>query len=181
MTTPAAPQPNPYGTANPYGTTNPYGPTNPPHGAPAGMQAPAHPGAPAWEHGAPFCRSCGAQPAAKVTFRAHQGLLIMMRFQKVEGPFCKSCGTSVARQMTTATMGLGWWSPFSLVFFSPFTLIWNLVAGRKLAALTPPGPALPGGTRLPEGKPVHQRPMAYLAIAPLIWAGWVITNIITHA
>ncbi|MFB6614136.1 hypothetical protein ACFCV9_07950 [Streptomyces sp. NPDC056367] len=187
MTTPSAPQPNPYGQPNPYAQPNPYGQPNPyaqpnpSYGAPSGTQAPAHPGAPAWQPGVPICRSCGAQPAAEVTVRAHMGLLIVMRFFKVDGPFCKSCGTSVVRDMTTNTLGMGWWSPFSLVFFSPFTLIWNLVVSRKLAALPAPGPAMPGASPRPEGKPVLHRPMAYLAIAPLIWVGWVITNIITHA
>ncbi|MFE2166700.1 hypothetical protein ACFXB3_16815 [Streptomyces sp. NPDC059447] len=177
MSTPPAPQPNPYAQQAPYAQPNPS------HGAPTGMQAPAHPGAPAWQPqpGTPFCRSCGAQPAAPMTVRSHAGFLIVMRFHKVEGPFCKSCGTSVVRQMTTNTLALGWWSPFSLVFFSPFTLIWNLVVSRKVAALPAPGPAMPGATPLDEGKPVLQRPMAYLAIAPVIWVGWVITNIITHA
>ncbi|WP_329155811.1 hypothetical protein OIU91_41265 (plasmid) [Streptomyces sp. NBC_01456] len=169
MTTPAAPQPSS------------FGPPNPSYGAPAGMQAPAHPGATAWQPGAPICRNCGAQPAVAVTVRAHQGLLIVMRFHKLDGPFCKACGTAVVRQLTTNTLGLGWWSPLSLVIFTPFTLIWNLVVSHKLAALPQPGPALPGASRLQEGKPVLRRPMAYLAIAPLIWAGWVIYNIITHA
>ncbi|WP_411133728.1 hypothetical protein [Streptomyces sp. C10] len=31
--------------------------------------------------------------------RAHQGLLIMMRFHELDGPFCRSCGRSVVRQI----------------------------------------------------------------------------------
>ena len=129
----------------------------------------------------PNCRICGAQPAAAVSIRAHQGLLLMMRFRKIEGPFCRLCGTAFLRELTTQTLWQGWWSPLSLVFINAFTLVWNLVASRKLAALAPPGPTAPGATRIREGKPVHQRPMAYVAIAPAIWAGWVITNIIIHA
>jgi hypothetical protein len=145
------------------------------------MQTPTHAGIPAWQPTALTCRICEARPAATVTVRAHQGLLFMMRFHTVDGPFCRTCGTAVVRDLTTKTLWQGWWSPFSLVFFSPFTLVWNLFASRKLAELSPPGPTAPGTTRIPEGKPVHQRPMAYIAIVPLIWATWFINGMITHA
>lgn len=161
MATPA-PQPAPFDSA--YAAP----------GSPGAAQVPAHPGTSA-------CRLCGAQPAAQIAVRAHQGLLLMMRFHKIDGPFCRPCGTAAVRELTAKTLWQGWWSPFSLVFFSPFTLVWNLVASRKLTALPPPGPTAPGATRLQGGKPVHQRPMAYVAIIPLVWAVWFITDMITHA
>ncbi|MGW1615684.1 hypothetical protein ACWCQZ_40800 [Streptomyces sp. NPDC002285] len=99
--------------------------------------------------------------------RAHQGLLLMMRFHKILGPLCRSCGTALVPDLTIKTLWQGWWSPFSLVFFSPFTLVWNLVVSCRLAALPIPGPPAPGATRVQEGKPVHQRPMAYVATLPL--------------
>ncbi|WP_066935184.1 hypothetical protein [Streptomyces sp. NBRC 110611] len=116
-------------------------------------------------------------PAATVTVRAHQGLLIMMRFQKLEGPFCRTCGTAVFRQMTAATLALGWWSPFSLVFFTPFTLIWNALARTKLNKLTEPAPGQPG-QQLDPGTPVLRRAVSYVALLPLAWAIWVIAHII---
>ena len=172
MSTPA-PQPN----------TNASAYTPPPWAKPvpetaSASAASAHPG---WHNGVLACRICGAQPAAVVTVRAHQGLLLMMRFHKIDGPFCRSCGTALVRELTGKTLWQGWWSPFSLVFFSPFTLVWNLVVSRKLAALPMPGPPAPGAARVQEGKPVHRRPMAYIAILPLIWAVWFITGMITHA
>ncbi|MFJ2627689.1 hypothetical protein ACIO6T_30885 [Streptomyces sp. NPDC087532] len=149
------------------------------HGVPTDSHASAHTGQ---QPGTPArCRACWAQPAANVTVRAHQGVLVVMRFHKVDGPFCRACGRAVIRRLTTATLCQGWWSPFSLVFFTPFTLVWNLVAHRKLAALTPPGPPIPGAERIPEGKPVHQRPLAYVAVVPLLWAVWFITGMVTHA
>ncbi|MCX4682111.1 hypothetical protein OG413_43810 [Streptomyces sp. NBC_01433] len=163
MTAPAA-QPSPF---------------DPAYAGQDGVQAPAH--HPGWQPAVPACRLCGAQPAAAVAVRAHQGLLLMMRFHKIDGPFCRSCGTAVVRELTTKTLWQGWWSPFSLVFFSPFTLVWNLLASRKLAALPAPGPPALGAARVQEGKPVHRRPMAYVAIVPLIWAVWFITGMITHA
>lgn len=113
--------------------------------------------------------------------RAHQGLLLVMRFHEIDGPFCRSCGTALVRELTTKTLWQGWWSPFSLVFFSPFTLVWNLLASRKLAALPTPGPPAHGASRIQEGKPVHQRPMAYVAVLPLIWAVWFVIGMINHA
>ncbi|GHG13810.1 hypothetical protein ACFFSH_31095 [Streptomyces filamentosus] len=67
------------------------------------------------------------------------------------------------------------------MFFSSFTLVWNLLASRKLAALPTPGPPAHDASRIQEGKPVHQRPMAYVAVLPLIWAVWFVTGMITHA
>ena len=155
MTTPA-PQPNSF---------------DPQSSALTSMHTPDHPGGAAGQTAVPTCRICGAQPAATVSVRAHQGLLLMMRFRKFDGPFCRPCGIAVVRALTTKTLWQGWWSPFSLVFINAFTLVWNLVASRKLAALAPPGPTAPGATRIREGKPVHQRPMAYVAIRPLIGRG----------
>ncbi|MET9393707.1 hypothetical protein ABZY20_25410 [Streptomyces sp. NPDC006624] len=172
MSTPAA-QPNPHASAY---TPPPW--TMP---APDAAQASGSSAHPAWHSGVLACRICGAQPAAAVTVRAHQGLLLMMRFHKIDGPFCRSCGTALVRELTTKTLWQGWWSPFSLVFFSPFTLVWNLLASRKLAALPTPGPPAHGASRIQEGKPVHQRPMAYVAVLPLIWAVWFVTGMITHA
>jgi hypothetical protein len=160
MTTPAA-QPNPL---------------DPPYVGQGTMGLPTYPGWPT----ALICRLCGAQPAADVTVRAHRGLLILMTFRRFEGPFCRSCGTAVVRRLTTATLWQGWWSPFSLVVFTPFTLVWNLVVSRKLATLSFPGPPAPGAVRIPEGKPVHQRPLAYVAVLPLVWAVWFITGIFIY-
>ncbi|WP_327223622.1 hypothetical protein OG229_06080 [Streptomyces platensis] len=155
-------------------------------GYPAGQPHPyAHPGQgpmPGYPaHPAPTqCRGCGSPAAVNFAVRAHQGLLIMMRFQKLDGPFCRSCGRSVVRQMTTRTLCLGWWSPISLVAFTPFTLLWNLVAHLKFSKLPPSTPA-PGRRPMDEGAPVLRRPLAYVALIPLAWAVWVVTGVITHS
>ncbi|WP_172384711.1 hypothetical protein [Streptomyces sp. MNP-20] len=128
----------------------------------------------------PYCRFCGAQPTADVTIRAHQGLLVIMRFQSEAGPWCRVCGIALVRHLTTRTLWQGWWSPFSLALLTPFTLISNLAAYRRLTALEPPGPVAPGAARPLEGAPVLKRPLAYVALVPLIWAVWFITGLITH-
>jgi hypothetical protein len=100
--------------------------------------------------------------------RAHQGILILMRFHKIDGPLCRTCGRALVREMTTRTLWQGWWSPFSLFFFSPFTLLMNLLAHRRLAALPQPHP-MPGAAPLPEGRPVLSRPQAFVALIPLLY------------
>lgn len=177
MTTPPHPaQPNqaqgaPYGPpAAAYPAGQPYAPA----GYPQGGYLPNHPPA------VPGCRLCGAQHVENIAVRAHQGFLLFMRFHRFDGPFCRSCGRAMVREMTSKTLWQGWWSPFSLVAFTPFTLLWNLVAHLKFSKLPQSVPA-PGRQSLPEGTPVLRRPLAYVALIPAAWAVWVITGIITHA
>jgi hypothetical protein len=103
-----------------------------------------------------------------------------MRFEKLDGPFCRTCGRAVVRQMTSRTLALGWWSPLSLVAVYPFTLVWNLIAHRKISRL-PASMPTPGRRSLPEGEPVHRRPVAYVALLPAAWAVWAITGLIMYA
>ncbi|WP_199812591.1 hypothetical protein [Streptomyces sp. NRRL S-337] len=103
-----------------------------------------------------------------MTVRGHQGILIMMRFLSLKGPFCRNCGTAVLREMTGKTLWQGWWSPFSLVAFTPFTLISNLTVRAKLNKLPPPVPGQPG-QQLDPGVPLRRRPAALGALIPLAW------------
>ncbi|MFF4699956.1 hypothetical protein [Streptomyces chattanoogensis] len=164
MNTPAA-QPNPY---------------DPQYASPPATYTPPYlGGAPMWQTASMCCRICGGMPAAAVSVSAHQGLLMVMRFHRELGPFCRSCGIAMVRHLSTKTMWQGWWSPFSLIF-SLVTLLTNFLTGRKLAALAPPGPTAPGYERLPEGEPIHRRPLAYVAIVPFMWAIWFIAGVIIH-
>lgn len=193
----AAQQPNPYaqppmgqppaghpaapGAGFPGGQGYPAGPGAVPPGAMPHDPAYAAPYAPPYAHApAPGCRNCGAPEAANFAVRAHVGVLIMMRFHTLNGPFCRRCGRALVRVMTTKTLCQGWWSPFSLVIFTPFTLIWNLIAAMKFGKLPHSDPA-PGRQQLDEGPPVHARPLAYVAIVPLLWFTWVAVNIYLDA
>ncbi|MGO4459837.1 hypothetical protein AB4039_21450 [Streptomyces sp. M-16] len=184
--------PNPYdrpqpGAPNPYGQPQPGGPVpaqQPPYAQPYPQQPQqphpqyAHPQHPPYLVPGPTgCRNCGAPEAVNFAVRAHVGVLVVMRFHRLDGPFCRRCGRALVRIMTTKTLFQGWWSPLSLVLFTPFTLFWNLIASTKFAKLEPSEPA-PGRQQLDEGPPVHARPLAYVAIVPLLWAVWVITHII---
>ncbi len=163
----------------------------PPYGAPYGPGAPI-PGQrphigyvqggviPQFPYAQPGCRVCGAAPAGRMAIRAHQGVLVFMRFYKLDGPFCHTCGRAMVRDMTTRTLVQGWWSPFSLVAFTPFTLVWNWIAYRKFTRL-PPSAAAPGRRALSEGTALHRRPLAYVSVIPLVWAIWFIHGMITHA
>lgn len=203
----STPPPNPYSGApvppNPYaqdaGAPNPYAQPQPQPGGPVPAQQspyaqpypqqqphPQQPPHPQYAHpqhppylvpGPTGCRNCGAPEAVNFAVRAHVGVLVVMRFHRLDGPFCRRCGRALVRIMTTKTLFQGWWSPLSLVLFTPFTLFWNLIAAAKFAKLEPSEPA-PGRQQLDEGQPVHARPLAYVAIVPLLWAVWVITHII---
>jgi len=174
MSMPPPPHGNPYASAQPQG--NPYAappqaPYGYPHQAPGYNQPHQMPGYGQPMAGVPqvpACRICAAQPAAEVTIRSHVGLLLMMRFKKWEGPFCRTCGTALRRDATTNTLWQGWWSPFSAVIFNPYTIIHNLVVRGKLDKLPEPGPAV-YGTRPDPGKSVLQRPVAYVALLPILW------------
>ncbi|MEW1655051.1 MULTISPECIES: hypothetical protein [unclassified Streptomyces] len=107
-------------------------------------------------------------PAADITVRGHQGILIVMRFLSMKGPFCRNCGLALCREMTGKTLWQGWWSPFSLFLFTPFTLLWNLVVRVKLSKLQPPIPGQPG-PQLDPGTPLYRRPAALGALIPVLW------------
>ncbi|MFJ8508710.1 hypothetical protein [Streptomyces avermitilis] len=204
MTTPPAPnpqphpypQPNPHLQANPYAQpqANPYaqqgghpqapGYAAPGYGAPGYGAVPPQAG-PQW--GAPYgagaylsCKFCGGAPAVDVTFRAHRGLLILMSFQKLSGPMCATCGLGVQRAMTTQTLWQGWWSPFSLFLFTPFTLVWNLIARGKVKKLQPPPPGQ-HGQQVDPGEPVHRRGLAYVALVPVLWICFMIAQGLTQS
>ncbi|WP_372407683.1 hypothetical protein [Streptomyces luteireticuli] len=190
MTTPTAPQ-QPQQPQQPYGTgpyaqqPNPYAqqpgsygapPQQPGYAAPQpGYAAAPHPGMPPQDN----CRICGGFPAVDVTIRGHQGFLILMRFLKQEGRFCRTCGTALRREMTAKTFWQGWWSPFSLIFFTPFTLIWNLVVRAKLDKLQAPVPGTHGAQPDP-GAPLLRRPVALVLLLPLGWWIALLTQILLH-
>jgi hypothetical protein len=104
------------------------------------------------------CRGCGSAPAAMVTFRGHQGFLVMMRYLSRKGPFCRDCGLATFRSMTVSTMWAGWWGLFSL-FINTFVLGWNLIRSREIAALAAPQPTAYSQGRQPldPGAPILGR------------------------
>jgi hypothetical protein len=167
---------NAYGTQNPYGAQDAYGTQNSAYGqnpyAPAGGHA--HQAAPPLT---PPCRICATQPAGDMTIRQHTGLLVAMRFSKMEGPFCRYCATAIHREMTTKTLAGGWWSPVSLALFTPLTLLWNLYVRTKIRKLPHPTAPSPTGVVMDQGKPVFQRPLAYVVLLlPLLWLAAYISN-----
>ena len=140
-------QPNQPGYPNPYaqqaGYPQPQGYAGSGAGYPQGASPYPNPAAPGAPGQGPYlsCRFCGTAPAADVTFRAHRGLLVMMTFRKLEGPMCHSCGMRAYKQLTNETLVQGWWSPASLVIFTPLTLLWNVIVSAKVKKLQPPAAA----------------------------------------
>ncbi|MEU9986207.1 hypothetical protein AB0E10_05235 [Streptomyces sp. NPDC048045] len=111
------------------------------------------------------CQLCGASPAAPVSVRGHQGMLVIMRFLRRQGTFCRTCALAVFRDMQADTMIQGWWGPLS-VLITPFTLLVNLGSLSGIKRIPEPVTA---GWRPPldPGRPVFRRPAGLLALVPL--------------
>ncbi|WP_255954724.1 hypothetical protein [Streptomyces odontomachi] len=134
-----------------------------PYGGMAPMPMPMGAGAGA---GAAGCEVCGAAPAAQVTIRGHQGMVLMMRFLKRRGVFCRSCGLAIWREMQSDTMVQGWWGMAS-AFITPLTLLFNLLVLSTIRGV--PAPAAMGWRPPADpGKPVMLRPGALFLLLPLV-------------
>jgi hypothetical protein len=156
------PQPSgPYGQAPGGHGQAPYAQAPGGYGQAGYQQAPgAYPSAP----GA-GCEVCGAAPAAPVTIRGHQGMLVIMRQLRRKGTFCHTCALAVFRKMQSDTMAQGWWGAMSL-FITPITLLINLFALAKIRKL--PAPVAAQRPGLDPGRPVLARPMGMVGLVPLI-------------
>lgn len=163
MSTPPPPHP-----AYPQTPTGPYqpgpGPYQPPAGPYAQVPGPYPQGAGPYPPAA-ACQVCGAAPAAPVTVRGHQGMVVVMRFLRRQGVFCRTCALASFRDMQADTMVMGWWGPLS-VLITPFVLLANLSALSGIRRM--PAPATAGWRPpLDPGKPVFRRPAGILALVPL--------------
>jgi hypothetical protein len=112
------------------------------------------------------CRFCGNVPAAKATFRAHRGMIIIMQFRHLEGPYCRDCGLATFRKMTADTLIQGWYGYLSFVI-TPITVLINLARRGTVAKLPPPQPPAQGPSRRPmdPGQPLLTRPAAIIGLA----------------
>ncbi|MER6731289.1 hypothetical protein [Streptomyces puniciscabiei] len=129
------------------------------------QQAPgAYPAAAVPAPAGPGCDVCGAGPAARVTIRGHQGMLIVMRNLWRKGTFCQTCALAVFRKMQSDTMVQGWWGPMSMII-TPITLLINLFTLSKIRKL--PAPTAAFGPGLDPGLPVLRRPAGMIGLVPL--------------
>jgi hypothetical protein len=140
--------------------------STPPPSYPAYQQPPIP-----YHYGVPtvVCQVCGAMPAAPVTVRGHQGMVVIMKFLKREGLFCRTCALASFRDMQADTLVLGWWGALS-VLITPITLLSNLGALSGIKRI--PEPVAPGWRPpLDPGKPVLRRPAGILALIPVALVG----------
>lgn len=197
LSTPPPQYPGYQQTPGPYQQTPPApGPYQQPQGgypqAPGPYQQPAGPyaavapapaPASAWPQqygagmpaGGPGCEVCGAAPAAQVTIRGHQGMIVIMRSLRRRGTFCHTCALASFREMQTDTMLMGWWGPMS-AFITPIVLLINLAALSGIRRI--PAPMAPGWRPpLDPGKPVFRRPAGIVALIPLSLVGLAVLSI----
>ncbi|TCC61236.1 toxin-antitoxin system, toxin component [Kribbella pittospori] len=124
------------------------------------------------------CRFCGSFPAVEATVRGHQGLIILMRFLKLQGPFCRTCGIATVRDMTSKSLWQGWWGIGSSII-NPITMLMNIGPMQKFKSLPEPAPGAPGRPMDP-GKPLFRRPAILGLLLPiLVIAAIVIANLST--
>jgi hypothetical protein len=123
------------------------------------------------------CRFCGAVPAVEATVRGHMGLLILMRFIKLEGPFCKTCGVAATRSMTAKSLWQGWWG-FASMIINPITMLVNLGTYSKFKHLPEPAPGAPGRP-MATGKPLFKRPEIIGLLIPIALLAAIVTAIVT--
>ncbi|MEV6050305.1 hypothetical protein [Streptomyces sp. NPDC052107] len=164
---PQAPMGHPQAPAGhpqaPMGHPQPSGPYQQ---APVGYGQAPYPQAPGASPAAPGtgCQVCGAAPAAPMTVRGHQGMLVIMRQLHRKGTFCHTCGLAVFRKMQSDTMAQGWWGPMSMLI-TPVILLINLFTLAKIRKL--PAPVAPQGPGLDPGRSVFARPMGIVGLFPL--------------
>ncbi|MFJ1705324.1 hypothetical protein [Kitasatospora sp. NPDC088346] len=129
-------------------------------------------GAPAPFGYGPSCRFCGAVPAVAATIRGHQGLLVIMRFLKLQGPFCRTCGVAAHRDMTARSLWQGWWGIGSMLI-NPITMLVNLPNRAKINKLPEPIPGAPGRPMAP-GKPLFRRIAVLGFLIPALIVGVIV-------
>jgi hypothetical protein len=126
---------------------------------PPTLSQPAAPGSPYSAAPAPpplVCRFCGNGPAVSTTFRQHTGMIILMKFNAIEGPFCRDCGLYSFRSTTGHTLLAGWWGWASAII-APITILINLFRRGKVAKLAAPVIGPGGRTPADPGKPLYRR------------------------
>ena len=111
------------------------------------------------------CRFCGAFPAEQATVRGHQGMIVVMRFLKLQGPFCRTCGIAAVRDMTAKSLWQGWWGIGSAIV-NPITMLMNIEPWAKFRKLPEPAPGAPGRPMDP-GKPLFKRPAILMLLLPI--------------
>jgi hypothetical protein len=123
------------------------------------------------------CRICHRTPAAAVRFHGHRGMVVLMRFSRVDGPFCRDCGLAAYRDMSADTLLRGWWGLMS-VFAAAGVLVLNTARRGRVARLAEPSAARNEHT-LDPGKPLLDRTAAYGLLVPallLVFIGWSAVN-----
>jgi hypothetical protein len=110
------------------------------------------------------CRFCGGYPAVDATVRGHQGMIILMRWLKLQGPFCRTCGIASVRDMTSKSLWQGWWGIGSAII-NPIIMLTNIGPMQKFKSLPEPAPG--PGRPMDPGKPLFQRPVILGLLIPV--------------
>jgi hypothetical protein len=124
------------------------------------------------------CQICGSSPAAKATFRAVVGAVIMHTIWTSRGMFCRDCGLHTFRRQTAKTLTGGWCSVGAIIL-TPIFVLMNIIARGKVADLSAPQPYPGAPAPLDPGAPLLQRPGAYVypAIVGIFFIFVIIGNL----
>jgi hypothetical protein len=104
-----------------------------------------------------------------VALKQHFGLIILMRWKRMNPTLCRACGIAMFRKVQADTLLTGWWGLASLLIMNWVAIFTNLGTRAKLVRLAPPqrDPAFTGRVPdpLPLGAPLWRRPQAYVGLA----------------
>lgn len=74
-----------------------------------------------------LCEFCWAhRPTKHVKFHQNIGMVVMRKYQSVEGNLCKNCINEIFWDFTLTTLVLGWWGAISF-FVTPYYILNNII------------------------------------------------------
>jgi hypothetical protein len=95
------------------------------------------------------CSVCRRTPTRRLTIRRHQGIIVFMRFFRIDKSLCRDHGIALTRSALKQTAAQGWWGVLS-VFINLYDVLWDLrvLAGYKRMPAAPPIPQPAAGGRI---------------------------------
>jgi hypothetical protein len=84
------------------------------------------------------CEMCGRLPAKHFLVRRHVGLVVRMKWYKVEADLCRDHALSVSRSFLLRTLVQGWWGYLS-IFINSYVVGLDLFQVARAIFMRKPG------------------------------------------
>jgi hypothetical protein len=82
------------------------------------------------------CKVCGRGPAARFVIRRHVGMLLLLKFVKIDAILCREHAIATVQQFQRQTLVQGWWGVTSF-FFNIAAVVGNLSALSRAKKMAP--------------------------------------------